>query len=142
MSFHQCVGNVGAAVNIQLPQWVLDIGETYPNIVYTSRKGNPSKKYLIVDVDIQSLLSHGDQILEEANKALLGCKTKLAAKSVADHHNLILAVTIIMHLESRYQFPMVEKQVSGIHWWHNNASHVAELTAGYYNLKIKMHINR
>ncbi|KAL8153057.1 hypothetical protein V2J09_010817 [Rumex salicifolius] len=51
------------------------------------------------------LLSHGDQILEEANKAFLGCRTKLAAK------------------------------VSGIHWWYRDDSHAAELTAGYYNLK-------
>lgn len=50
------------------------------------------------------LLSHSDQILEEANKAFLGCKVKLAAK------------------------------VSGIHWWYNHDSHAAELTAGYYNL--------
>lgn len=51
------------------------------------------------------LLSHGDQILEEANKAFLGCKVKLAAK------------------------------VSGIHWWYKTDNHAAELTAGYYNLK-------
>ncbi|KAL6140095.1 hypothetical protein ACLB2K_058396 [Fragaria x ananassa] len=51
------------------------------------------------------LLSHGDQILDEANKIFLGCKLKLAAK------------------------------VSGIHWWYKTDSHAAELTAGYYNLK-------
>lgn len=51
------------------------------------------------------LLSHGDQVLDEANKAFLGCKVKLAAK------------------------------VSGIHWWYKDDSHAAELTAGYYNLK-------
>ncbi|XP_073005111.1 beta-amylase [Typha latifolia] len=50
------------------------------------------------------LIKHGDQILDEANKAFLGCKTKLAAK------------------------------VSGIHWWYRVPNHAAELTAGYYNL--------
>ncbi|GAB2285302.1 Beta-amylase [Dionaea muscipula] len=50
------------------------------------------------------LLSHGDQILEEANKAFLGCRIKLAAK------------------------------VAGIHWWYKDESHAAELAAGYYNL--------
>ncbi|KAK3028443.1 hypothetical protein RJ639_039035 [Escallonia herrerae] len=50
------------------------------------------------------LLSHGDQILDEANKVFLGCKVKLAAK------------------------------VSGIHWWYTDDSHAAELTAGFYNL--------
>ncbi|CAI9759960.1 unnamed protein product [Fraxinus pennsylvanica] len=50
------------------------------------------------------LIYHGDQILEEANKAFLGCKVKLAAK------------------------------VSGIHWWYMDESHACELTSGYYNL--------
>lgn len=51
-----------------------------------------------------NLLKHSDQILEEANKAFFGYKIKLAAK------------------------------VSGIHWWYNDDTHAAELTAGYYNL--------
>ncbi|WOH05709.1 hypothetical protein DCAR_0625129 [Daucus carota subsp. sativus] len=51
-----------------------------------------------------NLLKHGDQILDEANKAFLGCSVKLAAK------------------------------VSGIHWWYKDDSHAAELTAGFYNL--------
>ncbi|XVF01814.1 hypothetical protein REPUB_Repub04eG0121800 [Reevesia pubescens] len=51
------------------------------------------------------LLNHGDEILDEANKAFLGCKLKLAAK------------------------------VAGIHWWYKSDSHAAELTSGYYNLK-------
>ncbi|KAL7587315.1 hypothetical protein Lser_V15G40380 [Lactuca serriola] len=50
------------------------------------------------------LLIHGDEILEEANKAFMGCKVKLACK------------------------------ISGIHWWYKDETHAAELTAGYYNL--------
>ncbi|KAL1059759.1 hypothetical protein V6Z11_1Z009900 [Gossypium hirsutum] len=50
------------------------------------------------------LITQGDDILDEANKAFLGCKLKLAAK------------------------------ISGMHWWYNSPSHAAELTAGYYNL--------
>ncbi|EER97340.1 beta-amylase isoform X1 [Sorghum bicolor] len=50
------------------------------------------------------LIQHGDRVLDEANKAFLGCKVKLAAK------------------------------VSGIHWWYRHPSHAAELAAGYYNL--------
>ena len=49
------------------------------------------------------LIIHGDQILEEANKAFRGCSLKLAIK------------------------------VSGIHWWYNYHCHAAEMTAGYYN---------
>ncbi|WVZ66210.1 hypothetical protein U9M48_015467 [Paspalum notatum var. saurae] len=50
------------------------------------------------------LIRHGDRILDEANRAFLGCKVKLAAK------------------------------VSGIHWWYRHPSHAAELASGYYNL--------
>nr|GLL40434.1 beta-amylase [Ipomoea trifida] len=51
-----------------------------------------------------NLIIHGDQILGEANKVFAGYKVNIAAK------------------------------VSGIHWWYNDPSHAAELTAGYYNL--------
>ena len=50
------------------------------------------------------LIAHGDRVLDEANRAFLGCPVKLAAK------------------------------VSGIHWWYRHPSHAAELAAGYYNL--------
>ncbi|XP_031115046.1 beta-amylase-like [Ipomoea triloba] len=50
------------------------------------------------------LIIHGDQILGEANKVFVGYKVNIAAK------------------------------VSGIHWWYNDSSHAAELTAGFYNL--------
>ncbi|PRQ52877.1 putative beta-amylase [Rosa chinensis] len=231
MSFHQCGGNVGDIVTIPIPQWVLDIGESNPDIFYTNLIGNRNREYLtlgvdnlplfngrtaveiysdylksfrenmsdflesglIIDIEVglgpagelrypsypetqgwafpgigefqcydkylkaefkeaaaiaghpewdlpdnageyndtpesteffksngtyltekgkffltwysNKLLSHGDQILDEANKVFLGCKLKLAAK------------------------------VSGIHWWYETDNHAAELTAGYYNLK-------
>ncbi|XP_017258601.1 beta-amylase isoform X2 [Daucus carota subsp. sativus] len=229
MSFHQCGGNVGDTVNIPLPNWVLDVGKTDPDIFYTNRAGNRNTEYLTLGVDnlplfegrtaveiysdfmksfrdnmadyldaelltdievglgpagelrypsypenqgwvfpgigefqcydkylkadfkeaaikeghpewelpdnagdyndkpgsteffgsaeyltakgkffltwySNNLLKHGDQILDEANKAFLGCSVKLAAK------------------------------VSGIHWWYKDDSHAAELTAGFYNL--------
>ncbi|EOX99186.1 Beta-amylase 5, putative [Theobroma cacao] len=55
MSFHQCGGNIGDEVTIPLPQWVLDIGETDPDIFYTNRKGNRNKEYLTIGVDMQPL---------------------------------------------------------------------------------------
>lgn len=55
MSFHQCGGNVGDDVNIPLPQWVLDIGESDPDIFYTNRTGNRNKEYLTIGVDNQPL---------------------------------------------------------------------------------------
>ncbi|GFY99132.1 beta-amylase 6 [Actinidia rufa] len=51
MSFHQCGGNIGDAVNIPLPQWVLDVGELNPDIFYTNRGGNRNKEYLTIGVD-------------------------------------------------------------------------------------------
>ncbi|KAK9924597.1 hypothetical protein M0R45_032960 [Rubus argutus] len=231
MSFHQCGGNIGDILTIPIPYWVLDIGESNPDIFYTNLKGNRNQEYLtlgvdnlplfngrtaveiysdylnsfrenmsdfletglIIDIEVglgpagelrypsyprnqgwvfpgigefqcydkylktefkeaatnaghpewdlpdnageyndtpesteffksngtyltekgkffltwysNKLLSHGDQILDEANKVFLGCKLKLAAK------------------------------VSGIHWWYGADNHAAEITAGYYNLK-------
>ncbi|XP_068667979.1 beta-amylase [Aristolochia californica] len=51
-----------------------------------------------------TLMMHGDQILDAANQVFLGYPLKLAAK------------------------------VSGIHWWYKDPSHASELMAGYYNL--------
>nr|XP_033511335.1 beta-amylase isoform X2 [Nicotiana tomentosiformis] len=100
-----------AATNAGYPQWDLpDDAGTYndipvktgffgPNGTYLTEKG----KFFLTWYS-SKLLLHGDQILDEANKAFLGCKVKLSAK------------------------------VAGIHWWYKDASHAAELTSGYYNL--------
>lgn len=58
MSFHQCGGNVGDIVNIPLPQWVLDIGKSNPDIFYTNLAGNRNVEYLTLGVDNQPLF-HG-----------------------------------------------------------------------------------
>ncbi|CAN4104827.1 unnamed protein product [Withania somnifera] len=71
-----------------------------PNGTYLTEKG----KFFLTWYS-SKLLLHGDQVLDEANKAFLGCKVKLSAKAIA-----------------------------GIHWWYKDASHAAELTSGYYNL--------
>lgn len=55
MSFHQCGGNVGDVVNIPIPQWVLDVGETDPDIFYTNRAGTRNIEYLTIGVDNQPL---------------------------------------------------------------------------------------
>ncbi|KAJ4980595.1 hypothetical protein NE237_031432 [Protea cynaroides] len=55
MSFHQCGGNIGDIVNIPLPQWVLDIGESNPDIYYTNQAGIRNKEYLTIGVDNQPL---------------------------------------------------------------------------------------
>lgn len=55
MSFHQCGGNIGDVVDIPIPQWVRDIGETDPDIFYTNRSGNRNKEYLSLGVDHQHL---------------------------------------------------------------------------------------
>lgn len=63
MSFHQCGGNVGDAVNIPIPQWVLDIGESNPDIFYTDISGTRNKEYLTVGVDNERIF-HGRTAIE------------------------------------------------------------------------------
>ena len=58
MSFHQCGGNVGDSVFIPLPKWVLDIGESDPDIFYTNHNCNRNKEYLTIGVDHKPLF-HG-----------------------------------------------------------------------------------
>ncbi|KAK7335554.1 hypothetical protein VNO80_27460 [Phaseolus coccineus] len=70
-----------------------------PGGTYQTEKGN-----FFLTWYSNKLLTHGDDILDEANNVFLGCKVKLAVK------------------------------VAGIHWWYKTESHAAELTAGYYNL--------
>ncbi|KAJ6791363.1 beta-amylase [Iris pallida] len=61
MSFHQCGGNVGDNVTIQLPKWVRDIGATYPDIYYTNRRGSRDEEYLSIGVDLEIIFQgrHG-----------------------------------------------------------------------------------
>ncbi|KAG8386978.1 hypothetical protein BUALT_Bualt03G0204800 [Buddleja alternifolia] len=56
MSFHQCGGNVGDAVYIPIPEWVLAVGEKEPDIFYTNRSGTPDKEYLSLGVDKRPLI--------------------------------------------------------------------------------------
>ncbi|KAI4334074.1 hypothetical protein L6164_018811 [Bauhinia variegata] len=58
MSFHQCGGNVGDSVFIPLPKWVVEIGESDPDIFYTNQSGNRNKEYLTIGVDNKPLF-HG-----------------------------------------------------------------------------------
>ncbi|PIN08913.1 Beta-amylase [Handroanthus impetiginosus] len=39
MSFHQCGGNIGDAVYIPIPEWVVAVREKDPDIFYTNRSG-------------------------------------------------------------------------------------------------------
>ncbi|PIA58469.1 hypothetical protein AQUCO_00500422v1 [Aquilegia coerulea] len=55
MSCHQCGGNVGDIVTIPIPQWVLNIGESNPDIFYTTHSGERDKEYLSIGVDNQQL---------------------------------------------------------------------------------------
>ena len=55
MSFHQCGGNVGDAVYIPLPKWILEIGVENPDIFYTNRSGTRNKECLSLGVDNLSL---------------------------------------------------------------------------------------
>lgn len=56
MSFHECGGNVGDDVHIQLPQWVREIGETNPDIYFTDRAGLRNSECLTWGIDKQRVL--------------------------------------------------------------------------------------
>eukprot|EP01119_Soliformovum_irregulare_P005454 TRINITY_DN17216_c0_g1_i1.p1 TRINITY_DN17216_c0_g1~~TRINITY_DN17216_c0_g1_i1.p1 ORF type:complete len:453 (-),score=103.49 TRINITY_DN17216_c0_g1_i1:49-1221(-) len=55
MSFHTCGGNVGDNCNIPLPSWVLDVGNSNPDIFYKSSSGSNDPEYLSLGVDHQNL---------------------------------------------------------------------------------------
>ncbi|CAO2813014.1 unnamed protein product [Amaranthus hypochondriacus] len=56
MSFHQCGGNVGDGVYIPLPQWVLQVGDSNPDIFYTNRRGTRNKEYLTLGIDNEPII--------------------------------------------------------------------------------------
>lgn len=51
MSFHQCGGNIGDSVSIPLPKWVLEVGESNPDIFYTNSSGIRNKECISLGVD-------------------------------------------------------------------------------------------
>lgn len=51
MSFHQCGGNVGDAVNIPIPEWVVAVEQQDPDIFYTDKSGNRDQEYISLGVD-------------------------------------------------------------------------------------------
>jgi len=57
MSFHQCGGNVGDQCNVNLPNWVLSVGNNNPDIFYTDQHGNRDHEYLTCGVDDLPLFS-------------------------------------------------------------------------------------
>ncbi|CAH2069152.1 unnamed protein product [Thlaspi arvense] len=56
MSFHECGGNVGDDVHIQLPEWVRETGESNPDIYFTDRAGTRNAECLTWGIDKQRVL--------------------------------------------------------------------------------------
>ncbi|ESQ37700.1 hypothetical protein EUTSA_v10028560mg [Eutrema salsugineum] len=56
MSFHECGGNVGDDVHIQLPEWVREIGQSNPDIYFTDRAGRRNSECLTWGLDKQRVL--------------------------------------------------------------------------------------
>eukprot|EP00276_Gloeochaete_wittrockiana_P019123 CAMPEP_0184337840 /NCGR_PEP_ID=MMETSP1089-20130417/6278_1 /TAXON_ID=38269 ORGANISM="Gloeochaete wittrockiana, Strain SAG46.84" /NCGR_SAMPLE_ID=MMETSP1089 /ASSEMBLY_ACC=CAM_ASM_000445 /LENGTH=663 /DNA_ID=CAMNT_0026663921 /DNA_START=99 /DNA_END=2090 /DNA_ORIENTATION=+ len=54
-SFHKCGGNVGDAVTLPLPEWVLEIGRSNSHIFYNDQDGNHNDEYLSLGVDTEAL---------------------------------------------------------------------------------------
>ncbi|XP_020552316.1 beta-amylase 2, chloroplastic isoform X1 [Sesamum indicum] len=57
MSFHECGGNVGDDVHIPLPQWVIEIGTTDPDIFFTDKEGRRNQECLTWGIDKERVLS-------------------------------------------------------------------------------------
>ena len=57
MSFHQCGGNVGDAVSIPLPWWVLKVGEANPDIFYTDAQLRRNREYISLGCDNEPLFA-------------------------------------------------------------------------------------
>eukprot|EP00753_Platysulcus_tardus_P021351 PLAT886.2.p2 GENE.PLAT886.2~~PLAT886.2.p2 ORF type:complete len:350 (-),score=175.92 PLAT886.2:61-1110(-) len=57
MSFHRCGGNVGDACNIPLPSWVLDVGNSNPDIFYKDSSGHYDQEYLSGFIDNEKLFA-------------------------------------------------------------------------------------
>lgn len=70
-----------------------------PEGTYTSEKG----KFFLTWYS-NKLLSHGDQILDEANGIFLGCRVKLAAKVSLLKFDHIIGYS---HLQNSFQFSVV-----------------------------------
>lgn len=51
MSFHSAGGNVGDTCKVPLPQWVLDVGESDPDIFYTDKELNRNQECLSLGCD-------------------------------------------------------------------------------------------
>lgn len=88
MSFHQCGGNVGDAVNIPLPQWILDIGESDPDVFYTNIKGNRNKEYLTMGVDNLPLFAGRTAVKVIENFTILFQNTCLPSVMCSQYRDL------------------------------------------------------
>ncbi|KAK8587991.1 hypothetical protein V6N13_086948 [Hibiscus sabdariffa] len=56
MSFHGCGGNVGDDVNIPLPWWVREIGDSNPDIYFTDEEGRRNTECLTWGIDKERVL--------------------------------------------------------------------------------------
>lgn len=56
MSFHECGGNIGDDVHIPLPQWVMEIGQSNPDIYFTDKEGRHNFECLTWGVDKERVL--------------------------------------------------------------------------------------
>lgn len=56
LSFHECGGNIGDDVHIQLPEWVIEIGQTNQDIFFTDREGRRNTESLTWGIDKERVL--------------------------------------------------------------------------------------
>ncbi|KAG6666843.1 hypothetical protein CIPAW_01G060800 [Carya illinoinensis] len=56
MSFHECGGNVGDDMHIPLPCWVVEIGQSNPDIYFTNKEGRRNTECLSWGIDKERVL--------------------------------------------------------------------------------------
>ncbi|KAF5464259.1 hypothetical protein F2P56_014350 [Juglans regia] len=56
MSFHECGGNIGDDIHIPLPRWVVEIGQSNPDIYFTNREGRRNTECLSWGIDKERVL--------------------------------------------------------------------------------------
>ncbi len=59
MSFHACGGNVGDSVNVPLPQWVLDLEASVPELFYRDKRDDASTEYVSLSCDSLPVFPRG-----------------------------------------------------------------------------------
>ncbi|KAJ6255165.1 hypothetical protein M0813_11705 [Anaeramoeba flamelloides] len=105
MSFHQCGTNTGDKCYIPLPQFVLDVGNSNPDIYYTDKNGHRDQEYLSLGVDTETVFN-GRSAVDMYNDFM-----SAFASHFADHlGNTIVEVQVGLGPAGEMRYPSYQLQ--------------------------------